>query len=460
MRKLLLIFLTLGLIISACGAAATQPAPPAQTRTPIVTPTATQTPTFTITPLPTIPTFTPTFDVSTVVTVTPAEKAECPREDPENTSSIEFGTFPSGKNYVDHPTVERILNSLNAGFPVESLVTELTKLGSNFTFQDITNDGIPDFVITSGSVFQIINVLYCDGGQYKIFPENDVESESLGSENIQFVIRDINQNGIPSIISIGTGRTGLNVNILEWNGTTFADLTGFGAWVPGTGVEGFQLVELGGNNIPSIVLEGKPYYWLYPGEPLRSEIDFYEWNGEIFSQTKRFAAPEYRFQAIQDGDHLTKQGDFINAESIYRETIQSASLDWWSRERFETGRDAVLIFSTPPVFLPDPTEYPRLAAYAYYRIMLLHLVQGQEAEAASTYQTLQSTFSNDLYAAPYVEMATVFWEAYQPTKKMYDGCAAAIQYAVEHPEILIPLGSDHHGWQAKIYQPADVCPFR
>jgi hypothetical protein len=43
---------------------------------------------------------------------------------------------------------------------------------------------------------------------------------------------------------------------------------------------------------------------------------------------------------------------------------------------------------------------------------------------------------------------------------MYDGCAAAIQYAVEHPEILIPLGSDYHGWQSHIYEPADVCPFR
>ncbi|MBN8657275.1 MAG: hypothetical protein J0M11_16205 [Anaerolineae bacterium] len=41
-------------------------------------------------------------------------------------------------------------------------------------------------------------------------------------------------------------------------------------------------------------------------------------------------------------------------------------------------------------------------------------------------------------------MATEFWEAYQSTQKMYDGCAAAIQYAVEHPQILTPLGSDYH----------------
>jgi hypothetical protein len=59
-----------------------------------------------------------------------------------------------------------------------------------------------------------------------------------------------------------------------------------------------------------------------------------------------------------------------------------------------------------------------------------------------------------------IEMATAFWNAYQSTHKMYNGCAAAIQYAAEHPEILTPLGSDYHGWQSHIYVSADVCPFR
>jgi hypothetical protein len=57
-------------------------------------------------------------------------------------------------------------------------------------------------------------------------------------------------------------------------------------------------------------------------------------------------------------------------------------------------------------------------------------------------------------------MATAFWEAYQSTQEMYDGCATAIQYAVGHPENLIPLGSDNHDWQSHIHVPADVYPFR
>jgi hypothetical protein len=57
-------------------------------------------------------------------------------------------------------------------------------------------------------------------------------------------------------------------------------------------------------------------------------------------------------------------------------------------------------------------------------------------------------------------MATAFWDAYQSSGKMYAGCAAAIQYAAEHLDILTPLGSDYHGWQSHTYVPADVCPFR
>jgi hypothetical protein len=80
-----------------------------------------------------------------------------------------------------------------------------------------------------------------------------------------------------------------------------------------------------------------------------------------------------------------------------------------------------------------------------------------EAEAA--YKTLQEKFGNDQNGQPYVEMANKFWGAYQSTRKMYDGYAA-IEYAVEHSGILIPLGSDYHGSQSHIYVPADVCPFR
>jgi len=140
-------------------------------------------------------------------------------------------------------------------------------------------------------------------------------------------------------------------------------------------------------------------------------------------------------------------------------------LEWWSPERFtyeQTIGDPIIMFIETPSTIPtkDPTEYPRLAAYVYYRIMLLQLAQANESDASTTYNSLQQKFGSDPSGQHYVEMATAFWEAYRSNHKMYDSCAAAIQYAAEHPEILIPLGSDYHGSQSHIYFPADVCPFR
>ena len=159
------------------------------------------------------------------------------------------------------------------------------------------------------------------------------------------------------------------------------------------------------------------------------------------------------------------QSEYDKALSLYQDAIFSDKLKSYSPEIRKNLQDNWMaqvgnVRPTPTPYPSDITEYPRLAAYAYYRIMLLHLVQNHEQEATTVYNTLQSKFSNDQYAHPYTEMATAFWEAYQPTHKMYDGCAAAIQYAAEHPEIFIPLGSDYHGYQSHTYVPADVCPFR
>jgi hypothetical protein len=92
--------------------------------------------------------------------------------------------------------------------------------------------------------------------------------------------------------------------------------------------------------------------------------------------------------------------------------------------------------------------------------MLLNLVLGNQQDANSIYEALQMQFGKDEYAKQYVELATAFWNAYQSTQEIYNGCGAAIQYATEHPETLIPLGSDYHGWQSHTYVPTDVCPFR
>jgi len=472
MKKLFSLFFAISLTLSACGMASTQPA---QIEMPTVTPTATQTPTATFTPLPTISTFTPTFDVSTIVTVTPAEKAECPKENPSLVPE-----FPYCKNgdCLAGPYHEEMLNYLNAGGSLKRLENKNWE-----TILDLTGDGIKDLIHSDlGAIY----IYGCKEGKYATLLEfKGIET----SPQIETII-DLNQNGIPEIILSNTeGYAYFSITILEWDSNKFTSLIKIRIdendydFFGGTFFK-YSITDINNNGIVDIV--GTSYNALSFDDlsrlPIRQTTTILSWNGTNYVVSSYEPAKvQYRFQAIQDGDNNTLHNNFEKALILYRDAIFDQNLEWWSKERqefeihnalndyfkdwyLEGFPPAKTATPTPfptlsPVY-PDPAEYPSLAAYAYYRIMLLHLVQGQDAEAASTYQTLRDTFGTDPYAAPYVEMATAFWDSYQSTHKMYDGCAAAIQYAVERPEILIPLGSDYHGAQSHIYVPADVCPFR
>jgi len=291
---------------------------------------------------------------------------------------------------------------------------------------------------------------------------------------------DMTLNGIPEMIIEEQGGHGLptgRVSIFEWNGSIFASLIQGEAYRTGQYfsfaempfLPDITIHDIDGNGTIELVLESNlpspvpsQYAHLIPW---RNETHIYYWNGEYFSKGQiKYEAAQYRFQAVQDADRESINGKHQTALDLYQEVILNHQLLPWSESIYENEiaksfsiRDNYL---TPTSVPPDPTEYPRLAAYAYYRIILIHLVQGNESDVITTYNTLQEKFGSDPYAHPYVEMATAFWEAYQSIHKMYDGCAAAIQYAVEHPDILIPLGSDYHGVQSHTYVPADVCPFR
>src|SRR5258706_13926797 len=91
MLRNLLAFITILILVSACAPTtqtipvinnATSTSSPLPTADTTRTALPSETPTTSITPLPTISTFTPTFDVSPVVTLTRRPKAQCPKENP------------------------------------------------------------------------------------------------------------------------------------------------------------------------------------------------------------------------------------------------------------------------------------------------------------------------------------------------------------------------------------------
>ena len=399
MKKLLSLLFVLGLTLSACGPSQTQSAPPAQTSTPSLTSTVTQTPispTATVTPLPTIPTFTPTFDVSTIVTVTPAKKEECPKEDPSVVAK--FATPNSDGSYEVHYAPE-ILDYLNSGGTIERLQNAgLEKI------VDLTGDGVNEVGYRDSLISY--SILGCKDGKYQdlLHIAGDFGAE-LGD------VLDLNNNGMPEVILYNLVQYGyIDISIFEWNGIRFQSLidTRYERfpddvidWVDSTDFP--KYVDTNGDGLKEILLVFyRPcggFGDFCDGTPRRQETTVLAWNGQYYVVQQNYYAPaQYRFQAIQDGDAASSQKEYDKALSLYQEAISSNMLKSYSLEISDNLRAQYdTQYGTTPTPTPLPIavdEYPRLAAYAYYRIMLLHLVQGQEAEATSTYQTLQETFGN------------------------------------------------------------------
>ncbi len=414
------------------------------------------------TPLPTIPTFTPTFDVRRIVTATPAPKTECPtiREDAVITLS----------NFNDY--YPEMLTALNQGAPINKIIDVFGKeFGEHFSMDpisieyktvDVTGDSTPEILLPGSSMWQLSAAIFgCVAGQYERLYTHPYVLNSLSLD-----INDVNHDGIQEIFVgdnvCSAGGCSFQMSVLEWHQDRFRliqdDIGGLSIaswWITIADIDNDYLKEISWhlNFQPRNVIDS----------PWRSETHIYKWNGEKFIELPvEFGPPQYRFQAVQDADWEVINGKYEKALSLYQDVIFDNKLGWWSSERrFYNVKTLPSNYDPPPITpQPDLTEYPHLAAYAYYRMVILHTFLGETEAAQVKYATLQEKFPTESPGYPYVEMATDFWNAYQSSGLMYDACAAAIAYADAHSEILTPLGSDYHGAQSHQYQPADVCPFR
>jgi hypothetical protein len=115
--------------------------------------------------------------------------------------------------------------------------------------------------------------------------------------------------------------------------------------------------------------------------------------------------------------------------------------------------------------MQDAAEYPNLAAYARFRIMLLHIKRGFLPEAKTVYDALQQKFPSGQPGYAYAEMAAAFMDAYTSSQSLERACESAIAYTTTHPkEILAYLGNGEYtesfyGEQSLKYVPESVCPF-
>ena len=343
-----------------------------------------------------------------------------------------------------------------------------------YFFQDLTNDGIPELAM----VAKVFYIFGCQDGEYQILYEQTDVDGYLSSYYVTHIL-DGNRNGVPEITMI-TGwlsQGGHFYRIIEWNGGQFFNLLVSDSpeypesgeiFVEATGDVSFD--DIDDDWIKEMVVyRGIPVWETYTmGIPWRHETKYYKWNGRHYTFHRlEFDEPQYRFQAVQDGDRFAYLGDYDEALEMYQKVIFDDELEWWSPERqaqlehewiYRHGTDSRTPTVTPPV--PDNDEYYYLVAYSRYRIMVLHISRGWLDEAQIVYNTLQDKFPEGQAGSPFAEMATAFWNKYQEAQDIEQACSQAVAYASTHPEILFYLGAEHHGLVHSVwYEPEYVCPF-
>jgi hypothetical protein len=430
---------------------------------------STQTPSLTPSPTSTWIS-TPTSDFQNVkqVIFTPASPAICP---PGNKSEIAIPTeLP-----LDETTITTVLNNGGA----ERLVRLLsTGNDANFRYEDLTNDGIRELIIRNQNE-GYLSVYGCQSGKYEnlLTVDNFIEYVEFSLEIT--AIQDLNHNGVKElVVGMIASHCCTGIMAYEWNGVSFENLvkTWYIDYESGK-LEHRDMVDLGGiaqagvadidgNGIYELMLDGgRPSYtggWTGIDGPWRKQKVIYMWNGENYVwYSQEYYPPNFRFEAIQDGDTATIRGDYDSALKFYQAAIFDDKLKSWTQEvwRDLSQNQDSQILSYPDIEkMPfNQDEYDQLSAYARYRIMIIYLKQGWDSDAKTAYETLVEKYPQGNLGYPYAELATEFWNKYQSSHDITFSCDEAITYATKHTGILESLGS--HGLFDKHYEPESICPF-
>jgi hypothetical protein len=239
-------------------------------------------------------------------------------------------------------------------------------------------------------------------------------------------------------------------------------------WVEATGDVNYQDIDADGID-EFVVNTGFPVWEIYhSGLPFQNVIRYHTWDGDRYSFDRQYyGPPEYRFQAVQDGDRLTETEEYDLAVEMYRQAALNEKLEWWTEERHKFLQETWLSGKpTPEQLSPDPDEYPNLAAYARYRMMVVYILKNDLTAAQKELDALSDQFPEGKAGHAYAEMAHALWGEYHATGDLRSACDKPIEYAFDHPaEVLAYLGNGqyakaYYGKQSIVYSWNNVCPLR
>ncbi|MFZ6028189.1 MAG: hypothetical protein ACOYYS_10790 [Chloroflexota bacterium] len=384
---------------------------------------------------------------------------------------------------------EQLLAYLNDGGSLELAQAAFESEFKAIEMADVTGDGVNELV----GLMPQLWVAACRDGEY-IELYSDPEAPDL--EGI-VAIRDINQDGVVEIAFYGAllYSWATYYRIFAWDGDDFRDLIQQGedtpAWLAFADAQGLFWYEGGyigesavGGSFTSGVLQDldgdgteefvadigvRQKHDILRNGPWRRVQETYQWDGEHYMFVGlTIDPPEYRFQAVQDGDRMVYIGKYEEALALYQTAIFSDQVIAWSPEHYLAQVDGFTYGTTTPTPIAyDSEEYNHLAAYAYFRILSLHIAQGYVSDAQVVYDTLQQKFPAGQSGGIYTETAIGFWEKYQATHDIVQACEVAIEHAETNLEEFfyylgdVQGGDDYRfGYQGHEYVPSDVCPFK
>jgi hypothetical protein len=406
----------------------------------------------------------PKIELNQLLTATHLPAASCPQSQGIPESTPVFSTYGITTDDIPNPaTAEEVLSFLNTYGPIplvgKNAVPSDNLLamdsGAVTAFQDFTNDKIPEIVITQHGWMRIYS---CRDGLYQVIFELGPDGHSLPPK-IE-AIHDLNRNGIPEIyLQIASAtQAARELSGMEWDGEKFQRILLYPdgqdyVWVePGY----FTFQDMDHDGLQEVVAIWEIPVWsdYVQGLPWRIAKEVFKWNGKVFLFYQEILDPPvFRFQAVEDGDRASLVGDYEKALDLYQQAIFSDKLEWYSQARRETmqqqwqSRYAETPLPSPTIPAPDPMEFDNLAAYAGYRILLIHVKHGYLSDAQVVYDDLQKKYSGSKNGSYYAEMAAEFWSEYSATRDMTKGCAKALEFARLHwPGVTYYLGNTKGGY--------------
>lgn len=327
---------------------------------------------------------------------------------------------------------------------------------------DLTNDGVPELAF-EGPIPRSY-IFGCEEGRYVTLL--NIYTDSLMSYPSFRLVPDANRNGLPEIIADLTFSTGgsMDLALYEWNGAEFRSLFLPDGLIYVGHAPRFTYADTNAESFLEITIasEQDSYETYCQAVPMQPRTDTYKWTGTgfVLSDTT-YGPPQYRFEAVLDGDQATLAGDYAAAQRLYQDAIFSDKLDWWSAARqlyLQTQRCGNLGQTASP--LADPDEYPNLSAYSRYRLQLLHIARGWIPEAETVYSSLIEKHPPGSPGGVFATLATIFMDAFHETGDIHRACTSVLDAIPPLREDAFKyLSAPHYGWQAPEYDDEDICPF-